>query len=68
MCFILGEGGVRPPLCVLILVAKAINIKNEHQSQKHACCLLINILEREGKEGEERRRMFAWFSDICLTC
>lgn len=36
------------PVCVLILVAKATDIKNEHQSHKHACCCLRNVFKGRG--------------------
>lgn len=39
-------------VCVLILVAKATDVNNKHQSHKHAvyaCCWLRNVLGGGGK-------------------
>ena len=40
-------------MCVLILVAKATDLKNERQSLKHARCLPEDVRSGEGR-GEGR--------------
>uniref|UniRef100_A0A2K6T1H8 Uncharacterized protein n=1 Tax=Saimiri boliviensis boliviensis TaxID=39432 RepID=A0A2K6T1H8_SAIBB len=61
MSFILCWGEVLTfyPVFIPILVARAMDVKNEHQSQKHACCLLKN-----GRRGDET---LAWFSETHVT-
>uniref|UniRef100_A0A2K5PK46 Uncharacterized protein n=1 Tax=Cebus imitator TaxID=2715852 RepID=A0A2K5PK46_CEBIM len=47
------------PVFIPILIARATDVKNEHQSQKHAWCLLKNVTG-----GEET---LAWFSETHVT-
>lgn len=63
MSFILCWGEVRTlhPVSIPILVARATDVKNEHQSQNHAACLLKNVIGGGG--GGEGRDAFAWFSE-----
>uniref|UniRef100_A0A8C8X9B5 Uncharacterized protein n=1 Tax=Panthera leo TaxID=9689 RepID=A0A8C8X9B5_PANLE len=42
------------PLCILVLAAKATDIKDEQRSRKHACCLLEIVFDVAGGWGKGR--------------